>query len=239
MCRSAYDNLVPGGHFIAYTVNPAYTLSKPNGAQYGSYFCRMTLDATGTPVTGSSSPNRQPPTSVFSGARKRMSRPSKRRGSGRSPGTRQRSHPKTSRVMVKPIGRISTTIASSSGWSARSDLGHSPNGRGHPKGSAHRGHGRSLRQGRNGRRATPKRSVRAMRLGERAMSLPEFCVGLSRVGGIPHPCKGGLGHVWAGYPWRTLRTRIPASGQPGYLQDSWNVWTIRPQSRMSYAHHSG
>ena len=44
MCRSAYDNLVPGGRFIAYTVNPAYTLSKPNGAKYGSYFRRMTLD---------------------------------------------------------------------------------------------------------------------------------------------------------------------------------------------------
>jgi ubiquinone/menaquinone biosynthesis C-methylase UbiE len=42
MCRSAYDNLVPGGRFIAYTVNPAYCLSKPNGAKYGSYFRRMT-----------------------------------------------------------------------------------------------------------------------------------------------------------------------------------------------------
>jgi SAM-dependent methyltransferase len=42
MCRSAYDNLVAGGRFIAYTVNPAYTLSKPNGAKYGSYFRRMT-----------------------------------------------------------------------------------------------------------------------------------------------------------------------------------------------------
>jgi toxoflavin synthase len=42
MCRSAYDNLVAGGRFIAYTVNPAYTLSKPNGAKYGSYFRHMT-----------------------------------------------------------------------------------------------------------------------------------------------------------------------------------------------------
>jgi toxoflavin synthase len=33
MCRSAYDNLMPGGRFVAYTVNPAYTLSKPNGSQ--------------------------------------------------------------------------------------------------------------------------------------------------------------------------------------------------------------
>jgi ubiquinone/menaquinone biosynthesis C-methylase UbiE len=44
MCRSAYNNLVPGGRFIAYTVNPAYTLSKPNGAKYGSYFRCMTAE---------------------------------------------------------------------------------------------------------------------------------------------------------------------------------------------------
>src|ERR671924_2187841 len=42
MCRSAYDNLLTGGCFVAYTVNPAYTLSKPNGAQYGNYFLRQT-----------------------------------------------------------------------------------------------------------------------------------------------------------------------------------------------------
>lgn len=42
MCRSAYDHLVPGGRFVAYTVNPAYTFSKPNGAKYGSYFRRLT-----------------------------------------------------------------------------------------------------------------------------------------------------------------------------------------------------
>jgi toxoflavin synthase len=35
MCRSAYDNLVAGGRFIAYTANPAFTLSKPHSAQYG------------------------------------------------------------------------------------------------------------------------------------------------------------------------------------------------------------
>jgi toxoflavin synthase len=45
MCRSAYDNLVAGGRFVAYTVNPAYTLSKPNGAQYGCYFLRQTPEA--------------------------------------------------------------------------------------------------------------------------------------------------------------------------------------------------
>jgi SAM-dependent methyltransferase len=44
MCRSAYDNLGQGGRFVAYTVNPAYTLSKPNGSQYGSYFVRLTLE---------------------------------------------------------------------------------------------------------------------------------------------------------------------------------------------------
>jgi toxoflavin synthase len=42
MFRSAYDNLVEGGRFVAYTVNPAYTLSKPNGAKYGCYFLRRT-----------------------------------------------------------------------------------------------------------------------------------------------------------------------------------------------------
>ena len=35
MCRSAYDNLVAGGRFIAYTINPAFTLSKPNSTKYG------------------------------------------------------------------------------------------------------------------------------------------------------------------------------------------------------------
>ena len=35
MCRSAYDNLVTGGRFVAYTVNPAFTLSKPNSTKYG------------------------------------------------------------------------------------------------------------------------------------------------------------------------------------------------------------
>jgi ubiquinone/menaquinone biosynthesis C-methylase UbiE len=42
MCRSAYANLRPGGRFVAYTVNPVYTLSKPNGSQYGCYFVRLT-----------------------------------------------------------------------------------------------------------------------------------------------------------------------------------------------------
>ena len=35
MFRRVYDNLVAGGRFIAYTVNPAFTLSKPNSTKYG------------------------------------------------------------------------------------------------------------------------------------------------------------------------------------------------------------
>jgi toxoflavin synthase len=35
MFRSVYDNLVAGGRFIGYTVNPEFTLSKPNSTKYG------------------------------------------------------------------------------------------------------------------------------------------------------------------------------------------------------------
>lgn len=35
MFRSAYDNLVEGGRFVAYTINPEFTLSKPNCTKYG------------------------------------------------------------------------------------------------------------------------------------------------------------------------------------------------------------
>jgi SAM-dependent methyltransferase len=42
MFRSAYDNLVEGGRFIAYTVNPAFTLSKPNSTKYGVTVLRET-----------------------------------------------------------------------------------------------------------------------------------------------------------------------------------------------------
>jgi toxoflavin synthase len=38
MCRSAYDNLAPGGRFVAYTINPAYTLSKPDGGPVRELF---------------------------------------------------------------------------------------------------------------------------------------------------------------------------------------------------------
>jgi ubiquinone/menaquinone biosynthesis C-methylase UbiE len=121
MCRSAYDNLAAGGRFIAYTVNPAYTLSKPNGAQYGNYFLRMTPEADRYVCEGCLSPSRPPPSSASSGARKPMSGRSRRQASGHSPGTRQRCPPQTWCGMVKPIGRISVTIAWSSGWSARNN----------------------------------------------------------------------------------------------------------------------
>jgi len=42
MFRSAYDNLVVGGRFIAYTMDPAFTLSKPNGTKYGFTVLRQT-----------------------------------------------------------------------------------------------------------------------------------------------------------------------------------------------------
>jgi SAM-dependent methyltransferase len=35
MFRSAYANLVTGGRYVAYTVNPDFTLSKPNCTKYG------------------------------------------------------------------------------------------------------------------------------------------------------------------------------------------------------------
>src|SRR5262245_8728546 len=35
MYRSAYANLVAGGRFVAYTVDPAFTLGKPNSTKYG------------------------------------------------------------------------------------------------------------------------------------------------------------------------------------------------------------
>jgi SAM-dependent methyltransferase len=35
MFRSAYDNLVAGGRLVAYTMDPAFTLSKPNYTKYG------------------------------------------------------------------------------------------------------------------------------------------------------------------------------------------------------------
>ena len=40
MFRSVYDNLVTGGRFIAYTINPAFTLSKPNCTKYGATVLR-------------------------------------------------------------------------------------------------------------------------------------------------------------------------------------------------------
>src|SRR5262245_38663037 len=45
MFRSAYDNLVAGGGFVAYTVNPAFTLSKPNCTKYGVTVLRQAFEA--------------------------------------------------------------------------------------------------------------------------------------------------------------------------------------------------
>jgi SAM-dependent methyltransferase len=44
MCRSAYNNLAAGGRFVAYTVNPAFTLSKPNRTKYGVTMLRQISD---------------------------------------------------------------------------------------------------------------------------------------------------------------------------------------------------
>ena len=44
MCRSAYANLAAGGRFVAYTVNPAFTLSKPNSTKYGVTMLRQIPD---------------------------------------------------------------------------------------------------------------------------------------------------------------------------------------------------
>jgi toxoflavin synthase len=45
MFQSAYDNLVAGGRFVAYTVNPAFTLSKPNCTKYGVTVLGQTFEA--------------------------------------------------------------------------------------------------------------------------------------------------------------------------------------------------
>ena len=45
MFRSAYDNLVAGGRFIAYTINPDFTLNKPNSTKYGVTILRETHEA--------------------------------------------------------------------------------------------------------------------------------------------------------------------------------------------------
>jgi hypothetical protein len=123
MFRSAYDNLVPGGRFIAYTVNPAFTLSRPNSTKYGVTMLHQVLEEDRSMcdfefVTDPPTPYRHP-----SGVGPLMSGRSRRPGSGRSPGTLRRSRPKTSRITGRHIGAISTIIAWSSGWSAKSDWG--------------------------------------------------------------------------------------------------------------------
>jgi SAM-dependent methyltransferase len=44
MFRSAYDNLADGGRFVAYTVNPEFTLGKPNCTKYGVTVLREMLE---------------------------------------------------------------------------------------------------------------------------------------------------------------------------------------------------
>jgi SAM-dependent methyltransferase len=41
MFRSVHDNLEPGGRFVIYTNNPAFTLSKPNWTKYGITVLRL------------------------------------------------------------------------------------------------------------------------------------------------------------------------------------------------------
>ena len=139
MCRSVYDTLVAGGRFIAYTINPAFTLSKPNGTKYGVTVLREAPEEDRYACEAEFVTDPPFRVSGTGGARPRMSGRSGRPDSGTSPGTPRRWRRKTSRTMGKRIGRISTTIARSSGWSARSDLGHPPDGRGHPERSANRG----------------------------------------------------------------------------------------------------
>jgi SAM-dependent methyltransferase len=43
--RSAYANLVAGGRFVAYTMDPAFTLSKPNYTKYGITVLRQEPEA--------------------------------------------------------------------------------------------------------------------------------------------------------------------------------------------------
>jgi hypothetical protein len=45
MCKSAYDNLVAGGRFVAYGINPAFTLSKPDSTKYGFTVLRQVPEA--------------------------------------------------------------------------------------------------------------------------------------------------------------------------------------------------
>jgi SAM-dependent methyltransferase len=45
MCRSAYVNLAAGGRFVAYTMDPAFTLSKPNYTKYGVTVLRQVPEA--------------------------------------------------------------------------------------------------------------------------------------------------------------------------------------------------
>jgi len=99
MCRSVYANLVAGGRFIAYTINPAFTLSKPNCTKYGAtvlreepeedrYVCEVEL----SPILRSSSGG-------TGGAKPRISGRSRKPNSRTLPGTPRRWRRTMSRTM--------------------------------------------------------------------------------------------------------------------------------------------
>jgi ubiquinone/menaquinone biosynthesis C-methylase UbiE len=113
MCRSAYENLVPGGHFVAYTINPAFTLSKPNSTKYGVTMLRQTpeVDRYMCDLEFVTDPPTPRLTSTPSGTRPRMSGRLVRPGSRSLPGTRRRWRRKTLRTMGQHIGAIFTIIA--------------------------------------------------------------------------------------------------------------------------------
>ena len=56
MGRSAYANLAEGGRFVAYTVNPDFTLRKPNSTKYGGSVLRQVVEEIGTCAMPSLSP---------------------------------------------------------------------------------------------------------------------------------------------------------------------------------------
>ena len=112
MFRSVYANPVAGGRFIAYTVNPAFTLSKPNSTKYGVTVLHETPeeDRYACEAEFITEPLR-PPSVGTGGAGPPMSGRSRRPDSGTSPGTPRRWLQKTWRAMAKGIGAISTTMA--------------------------------------------------------------------------------------------------------------------------------
>jgi hypothetical protein len=111
MCRSAYDNLVAGGRFVASTVNLAFTLSKPNGTKYGVTVLREAPEEDRYTCEAEFITDPPALSATTGGTRPRMSVRSRRPGFGRSPGTPRRLRRKTSRATGRRIGATSMTIA--------------------------------------------------------------------------------------------------------------------------------